>query len=561
ETSFFARCLVGALLLTLSCVAQEILHAPESTTVFLNQSAVFTCETRGGITSWSVNGTQREILLPDIRSDLVVSESTTPEGTAVHTLTISARAQYNGTRVQCLSGIFGGPLVESDNATLTIQGPLSAVAGLRVTSNASSVTISWSAPFSLDVTGVDPDIWYSVLIYNVSDENNPTAILCTDCINITETHYTFTPDYLSPCHVYNFSAIPLNGAGQGESSANVTSGKSFLTRTDIQAACDVAVKFHACVSIFFLQGVSKVDIKDQLRSQEIVMYTLSANKLYSIFFEVNTTAGIMNVSHDTFTTYDVQSLSVEEEGGGGVLVRGEFTSGSRATGCLVVLQGPPTSPDIFRALMRTESQDTVSTNVPVPPSTYTVYGYDLEENGLPNTMPAVVLESQLTTSKGATLVKRSQLLKDATITFQFGSTVAIDCEFSEVYPEASCVLVYREYGNPLLSVVELSQLFDFPVSITVDNPENYTFALFGKNGATSLDEEPLVYTKFSDSATDKTDRGKEEGNHNSQGPVVAISIGTVVVCLLVCGSAVLVPVMVRWYYNRSKSTHASDAGK
>ncbi|CAI8005719.1 hypothetical protein GBAR_LOCUS4371 [Geodia barretti] len=35
--------------------------------------------------------------------------------------------------------------------------------------------------------------------------------------------------------------------------------------------------------------------------------------------------------------------------------------------------------------------------------------------------------------------------------------------------------------------------------------------------------------------------------------------GTVVVCLLVCGSAVLVPVMVRWYYNRSKSTHASDA--
>ncbi|CAI8001362.1 hypothetical protein GBAR_LOCUS3173 [Geodia barretti] len=75
----------------------------------------------------------------------------------------------------------------------------------------------------------------------------------------------------------------------------------------------------------------------------------------------------------------------------------------------------------------------------------------------------------------------------------------------------------------------------------------------------SLDEEPLVYTKFSDSATDETDRGKEEGKGNSQGPVVAISIGTVVVCVLVCGSAVLVLVMVRRYYNRSKSTHASDA--
>ncbi|CAI8028058.1 hypothetical protein GBAR_LOCUS15991 [Geodia barretti] len=108
--------------------------------------------------------------------------------------------------------------MESDNASLTIQGPLSAVAGLSIISNAGSVTISWSAPFSLDVTGVDPDIWYSVLIYNVTDENNPTAILCTDCINITQTHYTFTPDYLSPCHVYNFSVIPLNGAGQGEDS-------------------------------------------------------------------------------------------------------------------------------------------------------------------------------------------------------------------------------------------------------------------------------------------------------------------------------------------------------
>ena len=99
-----------------------------------------------------------------------------------------------------------------------ISGPLSAVADLRAISNAGSVTISWSTPFSLDVTGVDPDIWYSVLIYNVTDENNPTAILCTDCVNITETHYTFTPDHPSPCHVYNFSVIPLNGAGQGESS-------------------------------------------------------------------------------------------------------------------------------------------------------------------------------------------------------------------------------------------------------------------------------------------------------------------------------------------------------
>ena len=116
-------------------------------------------------------------------------------------------------------------LLSFENAYKLHPGPLSAVGDLKFDAkNASSATISWSAPFSLDVTGVDPDIWYSVLIYNVTDENNPTAILCTDCINITETHYTFTPDYLSPCHVYNFSVTPLNGAGQGESSPNITDG-------------------------------------------------------------------------------------------------------------------------------------------------------------------------------------------------------------------------------------------------------------------------------------------------------------------------------------------------
>ena len=94
---------------------------------------------------------------------------------------------------------------------MLLLGVLSAVRDLRATRDGISVIISWSPPFSLI-----PDVWYSVFIYNVTDENNPTAILCTDCTNITETHYTFTPDYLSPCHVYNLSVVPLNGAGHGD---------------------------------------------------------------------------------------------------------------------------------------------------------------------------------------------------------------------------------------------------------------------------------------------------------------------------------------------------------
>ena len=112
---------------------------------------------------------------------------------------------------------------------------------LTVNSNATSITISWEAPWSLDVTDVNHDIWYSVLIQNVTDENNPTPISCTDCTNITETVYTFTPDHLTPCHVYNFSVTPFNGAGQGESSDNVTFAGWFIASLLIFVPISVSV--------------------------------------------------------------------------------------------------------------------------------------------------------------------------------------------------------------------------------------------------------------------------------------------------------------------------------
>ena len=109
--------------------------------------------------------------------------------------------------------------------TNILTGLLSSVINLEIESTASSITVSWSAPFSLDVTGVDPDIWYSVLIYHVTNEGNPTAVPCIDCHNITQSHYVFSPDYLSPCHKYTFTVIPYNGAGEGE---NVTKREVIL---------------------------------------------------------------------------------------------------------------------------------------------------------------------------------------------------------------------------------------------------------------------------------------------------------------------------------------------
>ena len=72
------------------------------------------------------------------------------------------------------------------------------------------------------MTDVHPDIWYSVLIFNVTEEESPHLIDCTDCDNITTSNYTFTPAFILPCHKFVVSIIPFNGAGQGEIGGNIT---------------------------------------------------------------------------------------------------------------------------------------------------------------------------------------------------------------------------------------------------------------------------------------------------------------------------------------------------
>ena len=113
-------------------------------------------------------------------------------------------------------------------------------------------------------------------------------------------------------------------------------------------------------------------------------------------------------------TYDVQSLSVEgddDDDDDGVRVSAEFISDSRAAGCLLVFEGSSTSsPDIFRAVHRPQLEQGYT--VALPLSTYTVYGYDIEEDELPNSMPAVVLD-RLTltnsTSKFCVLLCKTRL--------------------------------------------------------------------------------------------------------------------------------------------------------
>jgi hypothetical protein len=135
-------------------------------------------------------------------------------------LTIHGKTKYNGSLVQCKAVSVGVAVVQSENVTLYIQGTLGPVGDLKTSSGSPSVFVSWTAPFSLDVT----DIWYTVFIYkyNVKDDVRPNAVPCTDCTEFVDTSYTFTPEHPSPCARYYFTVIPYNGAGQGQINSNVT---------------------------------------------------------------------------------------------------------------------------------------------------------------------------------------------------------------------------------------------------------------------------------------------------------------------------------------------------
>ena len=83
---------------------------------------MFTCVVHGAplYQYWRVNGTPFGSLQSDIRDNIKITQVTVG-GDEEFTLKISGKAEYNGTRVQCVVVEEGGQK-ESENSTLSIQG-------------------------------------------------------------------------------------------------------------------------------------------------------------------------------------------------------------------------------------------------------------------------------------------------------------------------------------------------------------------------------------------------------------------------------------------------------
>ena len=102
-------------------------------------------------------------------------------------------------------------------------------------------------------------------------------------------------------------------------------------------------------------------------------------------------------------TFDLQNPSAVEDDNM-ITVSGTFITDSLARGCFIVIQCDEDNADIFVAIEREGSELTVKESIAVPPSSYIVYAYDLEENALPHRIPADIPspDDQITTDTNNT---------------------------------------------------------------------------------------------------------------------------------------------------------------
>ncbi len=103
-----------------------------------------------------------------------------------------------------------------------IAGLLPAVGSLTATPIPldSIISLTWTPPFSLDISNVDPDITG----YCVGVVNSTSSLMIHSQCGITDTQYNYT---VSPndivCDTYTFTVSPVNVVGNGTSSS-VTRG-------------------------------------------------------------------------------------------------------------------------------------------------------------------------------------------------------------------------------------------------------------------------------------------------------------------------------------------------
>ena len=94
-------------------------------------------------------------------------------------------------------------------------GPLSMVTEIKRNSS----TITWKAPFSLNLTGVDPDIVYCVEVYNITCGSGVDDLVVGDC-DVTEPRFVY--NRLQQGYIYRITITPRSNGQDTQNGTNNT---------------------------------------------------------------------------------------------------------------------------------------------------------------------------------------------------------------------------------------------------------------------------------------------------------------------------------------------------
>ena len=140
------------------------------------------------------------------------------------TVQISAKQQFNNTHISCalhntaitspralllIQGIQKISNNKNDNYIVYLLGEPGPVEDIHVTDSPPDfLLVSWTAPFSLDITDSDLDLWYSLSILTPTS-GSLLPFTCPDCQYITDTSYNLSVSGLTQ-GVYEIQVLSVN---------------------------------------------------------------------------------------------------------------------------------------------------------------------------------------------------------------------------------------------------------------------------------------------------------------------------------------------------------------
>ena len=111
-----------------------------------------------------------------------------------------------------------------------LTGLLAAPSNLKAVSiTSTTICLTWDHPYTLDITGIDPDISGYVIYIQNAITGNATTVFAT------ETEYTFVRQDFRHCDMFEFRVQALNVVGEGNISDTVAA--AYLGRKHLANTC------------------------------------------------------------------------------------------------------------------------------------------------------------------------------------------------------------------------------------------------------------------------------------------------------------------------------------